>query len=387
MKKRTYGTGTLRQLPSGKWLFEYKPKWAPKRLSKTIDAANQKAAQKLLSDWVTELDKQDGPSVEVSIHDLIELLLADMRLKGRDPLNTYQVEKRTKKHLATYFAKVDFALPLKKSAIRKYSEMRIRAGAQRTTVNRELAARKHAMRLGIDEELIRVPLPKFEILPENNTRTGFIEDEAYYAILRKLPEHQQMLWCFARRLGVRKGELLKIRLEWLLPYWHLEEPFIKIPGFDGEGNRITKSGKPHTIPLYHPELRAFVEMALAKRDPNCPYLFQYRGRRLKNVRTGFEKACREVGYPSVIFHDPRRTAIRLMEDAGIPRREAMQITGHLTESVYKRYDIGAEAGAVEAGRKLREHEQQRTRFANEFANENADFESEESKRDIVKRLN
>jgi hypothetical protein len=70
-----------------------------------------------------------------------------------------------------------------------------------------------------------------------------------------------MLWCFAYRLGIRKGELLKIRIEWLLPYWNQEEPFIKIPGFDEFGNRITKSGQPHTIPIHHPELRSFVEMA------------------------------------------------------------------------------------------------------------------------------
>jgi integrase len=90
-------------------------------------------------------------------------------------------------------------------------------------------------------------------------------------------------------------------------------------------------------------------MALSQRDSRCPYLFQYRGKRLKNIRTGFEQACVEAGYPEVIFHDTRRTAVRRMENAGLPRREAMQITGHRTEQVYKRYYIGAEAGAIEAG--------------------------------------
>jgi integrase len=163
---------------------------------------------------------------------------------------------------------------------------------------------------------------------------------------------------------------LKLLWEWLLPYWNEPEPFIKVPGFDAHGNRITKSGKPHTMPLYHPELRAFVEMALVTRDPNCPYLFQYRGKRLRNIRSGFEKACKEAGHEEVIFHDTRRTAVRRMEDAGIPRREAMQITGHLTETVYKRYDIGSEAGATEAGRKLREHELQR-KFSPEQSGESS----------------
>lgn len=115
--------------------------------------------------------------------------------------------------------------------------------------------------MGVDDEVITLGIPMIEKLPENNVRTGVISDEAYYAIMRRLLEHQQMLWCFGYRLGVRKGELLKILVEWVLPHWKQEEPFIKIPGFDEKGNRITKSGKPHTIPLYHPELRPFVEMA------------------------------------------------------------------------------------------------------------------------------
>ena len=65
-----------------------------------------------------------------------------------------------------------------------------------------------------------------------------------------------------------------------------------------------------------------------------------------------------------------------MEKAGIRRADAMQISGHLTESVYKRYDIGKEKAAVDTGKKLAEYEEQQAnkrrqakQFANEFANE------------------
>jgi len=366
MNKRTYGTGTLRELPSGKWLFEYKPKWALKRQSTTIDACHAKIADKRLTDWVTELDAQQGPSVEVSITTLIDLHIADMRLSGCDPDNIAHVERRARKHLGSYFKDFDFAKPLKKAFLKRYAEARLKAGAARATINRERSALRRAIQLGIDEELICVPVSKFEKLDENNIRTGFIEDEAYRSILAFLPDHQKMLWCFAYYLGVRQGELLKIRTEWLLPYWKLAEPYIKIPGYDANGKRVTKSGKPHTIPLYHKDLRAFVEMALAKLNPKCPYLFQYRGSRLSSIHTGFAKACDDAGYPDVFFHDTRRTAVRRMEEAGIPRRKAMQITGHLTEAVYKRYDIGTEADATEAGVQLRDHEE---KFANRFAND------------------
>jgi hypothetical protein len=75
------------------------------------------------------------------------------------------------------------------------------------------------------------------------------------------------------------------------------------------------------------------------------------------------------------------------EGAGIPRREAMQITGHLTEAVYKRYAIEAEAGATEAGRKLREFEAYRKAFANKFANELPGRQSDTPNGDSDKYLN
>jgi len=53
----------------------------------------------------------------------------------------------------------------------------------------------------------------------------------------------------------------------------------------------------------------------------------------------FKTACRKVGYPGRIPHDMRRSAVRNLERAGVPRSVAMKLTGHPTELVYRRYAI------------------------------------------------
>jgi integrase len=233
--------------------------------------------------------------------------------------------------------------------VNDYVDNRIAQGGAVATINRELSALRRALNLGVEDGLLADPGPPIKLRKEKNVRKGFIEHDVYLKILNALPSHQQMLFCFAYYLGIRHGELLELRWEWLLPYWRETEPIIKIPG------EVTKSGEPHTIPIYHPDMRGFFEMAIADRNPKCPYVSQYQGRLLKSTRTGREKALVIAEQPKVLFHDTRRTAVRLMERAGIPRAEAIQITGHKTESVYKRYDISSGRGATETGKRLREH--------------------------------
>jgi integrase len=149
--------------------------------------------------------------------------------------------------------------------------------------------------------------------------------------------------------------MLKLQTARVLPHWKNPEPYIEIPGFDAQGNRITKSGKPRVIPLWHPEMRSMLEMVFSDptRNPKCPYLFQYRGKGIKSIRTGFEKARKAAGLDGkkegvgkIIFHDTRRTAVTRMDELEIDREDAMEMTGHLTETMYKRYRIGKASKAV-----------------------------------------
>jgi integrase len=96
-------------------------------------------------------------------------------------------------------------------------------------------------------------------------------------------------------------------------------------------------------------------------------LFHRDGKRIKSFRRSWITACVKAGLgtritdkngklikavASRIPHDFRRTAIRNLERAGVPRSAAMKMVGHRSESVYRRYCIAEEKMLVEAADKL-----------------------------------
>src|SRR5439155_715666 len=89
----------------------------------------------------------------------------------------------------------------------------------------------------------------------------------------------------------------------------------------------------------------------------CPWVFNRGGKKVKGKRIirftrAWRKACEKAGCPGRIPHDLRRTAVRNLVRAGIPKRVAMQMTGHKTRSVFERYNIVSECDLVEAAKKL-----------------------------------
>ena len=56
--------------------------------------------------------------------------------------------------------------------------------------------------------------------------------------------------------------------------------------------------------------------------------------------------------PGRIPHDFRRTAVRNLERAGVPRSTAIALVGHRTESIYRRYAIVDELMRQEGAARL-----------------------------------
>ena len=78
------------------------------------------------------------------------------------------------------------------------------------------------------------------------------------------------------------------------------------------------------------------------------YVFHRDGEPVGDFRKAWATACTlaEVGHR--LFHDFRRTASRNMIAAGVPQAVAMKITGHRTDSMFRRYAIVNEEQKHEA---------------------------------------
>jgi len=88
-----------------------------------------------------------------------------------------------------------------------------------------------------------------------------------------------------------------------------------------------------------------------------PFLFPHlagphRGQRIEEFRKAWRVATRKAGLPGLLVHDLRRSAVRRMEQAGVPRSVATKLTGHRTESVYRRYAITSDADLRDAAKHL-----------------------------------
>jgi integrase len=181
------------------------------------------------------------------------------------------------------------------------------------------------------------------MLREDNVRRGFFEPDQLDAVLSHLPAEVQPVIRFAAMTGWRIADEV-LPLEWS-----------RIDFSAGEVRLDrSKNGDGRVFPMTMELRRLLLEQhaaheQLKKAGVITPWVFWRMladGRRgpkkprpITTFTVAWKNACVAAGCPGRIPHDLRRTAVRNFVRAGIPQTVAMRLTGHKTDSVFRRYDI------------------------------------------------
>jgi integrase len=249
--------------------------------------------------------------------------------------------------LRGFFGGVE-AAEITSDRIGKYLSWRQQQGAASATINRELAALRRAFRLAQRAGMVAVR-PEISTLREETQPKEFFEADQYRAVLENLPEYLKPVIQTAYITGWRiKSEILTRQKQHL----DLRSGFLRLDQAE------TGSGAERKFPLT-PEMRGLLVRRLEEIDELerrgnlvIPWLFHHNGKPIKDFRKAWALACERAGIIGKVPNDFRRTAVRNLERAGIPRSAAMAMVGHRSESIYRRYKIADEAMLKESAAKL-----------------------------------
>lgn len=121
----------------------------------------------------------------------------------------------------------------------------------------------------------------------------------------------------------------------------------------------SKNGRPYFVPV-NDDLKKLLERreaarAIESRGSNvtmCSLVFHRDGLPVMDFDKSWATACKKADCEGLLFHDLRRSAARNLRRSGVPESVAMRVTGHETNSMFRRYSIVDEADLTEAMEKV-----------------------------------
>jgi integrase len=263
--------------------------------------------------------------------------------KGRKSLE--HVERHAKRLKAGFAGRR--ADEITTDCVNQYADKRADEGMSKASINRELAFLRLAYNLTRKAGKLKAEMiPYIEMLPENNRRTGFFEQEQYEAVLSNLPDYLKGILTMGYWTGMRKQEILGLtwdKVDWFAKQISLER---------------TKNGEDRTLFL-HDELYTMMLDQSKQRVEGCPFVFHRYGERIQSFGKAWHTACKEAGYDGKLVHDLRRTGVRNLIRAGVPQSVAMKISGHKDARIFARYNIVDTRDVAEAMRKYSQYEQEK----------------------------
>ena len=273
------------------------------------------------------------------VSDLLDALKVNFEIREKDsPQNLSNIKR----------ARADFghfrALKLTKEQIEIYKAKRLKDGSAKASINRVLQLLKQAYKFA------KLPAPEITKLSEcGNARQGFFVESEIRAVIANLPADLKDFVLFAYCVGMRRSEIRSLA-------WSSVDGFtIRLRAED------SKTGEARVIPMVG-ELAELLERRRAARQVEidkvpmlASLIFHRSGEPIGDIRKAWATACKKAGVVR-LFHDLRRSACKNMLAAGVPQTYAMRISGHKTDSMFRRYAISDEETLRAALLRTQEHQ-------------------------------
>jgi len=345
-------------------------------------------AKRLLRVRLGEAEKGTVPSInfhKVTVAEIVADLTTDYRANGRRTVG--DLDARWRLHLRPVFGAMR-ATAVTTQHVDKYKADRLREGAARATVNRELSALRAAFNYAVESDPPKVAsVPRIRTLDErDNVRTGFVEPGDHDRLAAECA--LRGLWLrtafeIGYVFGWRLGELLTLRCR-----------HVDLAGNTLRLDAGTTKNREGRVVYMTKAVRELVAASLYGKKPEDHLLTRKNGQAVRAFRGAWRSMCIRAGlgrmvcpecgeevsgknrlcahcgrswkrselrYSGLLFHDLRRTAVRNLCRAGVVEKVAMQVTGHRTRNTFERYNITNErdvrnaAACLDAARE-REHE-------------------------------
>ena len=227
--------------------------------------------------------------------------------------------------------------------LENYQAKRQAEGLADNTIDHEIGSAKSMVFKAFDNDLVGANTVKTfkrvkKMLKRHaNARDQTLGREQFDALVRHSPPHLRAILAMGYLTGMREGEILNLTWDRI----DLHKRIIRLEALD------TKDRESRKIPMCTDLIQILRDeignplLEAGKKN----YVFKYKDRPIKSIRTAVRTACKKAGIKygrftkgGFVFHDLRHTFNTNMRKAGVPESVIMEITGHSTREMFDRYN-------------------------------------------------
>jgi integrase len=210
-------------------------------------------------------------------------------------------------------------------SVEEYKNSRSSA-VKKSTVNRELALLKHMFNLASAWDLFLGinPLRKVRFFRENSITLRTLSPEEEERFVSNSSPYIADLARFALNTGMRIGEIFKLRWDQV----DLSEGIISV--------YASKTGRIRKVPTNEVTERILQYWQLGRRNEYVFYNLEA-GKPLRDLKAGFQSACRKAAISGVTWHTLRHTFASRLVNRGVDIVTVKELLGHSTVTVTMRY--------------------------------------------------